>query len=394
MLQQKHDEIIKEQKAYEQELADLQQEEQNYYDAKTELNKRNQNVEAQRVRKQGEKQSREANIEGLNKKGKKNYDDLFNDPVITKGPKELDILSEKLRSTAEAMTGFEKASSSLSNIRTAITNWMGFYQVLNMTRSAVASMKNHIQELDKVMTQIAVVTNMTQEDLWAQIGKYSEIARQYGVSITGVYQVSQIFYQQGLQTNDVMTLTTETLKMARIAGIDYAKAADYMTTAIRGFKLEMTDASHVTDVWSALAAKTASDTEELATAISKTASSAEAVGASFEATSAMIATMVSVTRESATNIGTSIKSVISRYGEMTSDPSKLTDSEGEAMDLNRVDKALKTVGITIRDTTGQFRKFDDVILELAESWNQIDVNSQRYIATIMAGNRWNMLAVA
>ena len=34
-----------------------------------------------------------------------------------------------------------------------------------------------------------------------------------------------------LQTNDVMTLTTETLKMARIAGIDYAKAADYMTTA-------------------------------------------------------------------------------------------------------------------------------------------------------------------
>lgn len=105
-----------------------------------------------------------------------------------------------------------------------------------------------------------------------------------------------------LQTNDVMTLTTETLKMARIAGIDYAKAADYMTTAIRGFKLEMTDAAHVTDVWSALAARTASDTEELATAISKTASSAQAVGATFEATSAMIATMVSVTRESATNI--------------------------------------------------------------------------------------------
>lgn len=65
-------------------------------------------------------------------------------------------------------------------------------------------------------------------------------------------------------------------------------------------------------------------------------------------------------------------------GEMTSDPSKLTDSEGEAMDLNRVDKALKTVGITIRDTSGQFRKFDDVILELAEAWNTIDINTQRY----------------
>jgi TP901 family phage tail tape measure protein len=137
-----------------------------------------------------------------------------------------------------------------------------------------------------------------------------------------------------------MTLTTETLKMARIAGLDYATAADYMTTAIRGFKLEMQDAAHVTDVFSALAATTASSTEEIAVAISKTASSAEAVGASFEATSAMMATMIATTRESATNIGTALKSVISRYGEMTSDPSKTVDSEGEEMSLNRVDKAL------------------------------------------------------
>jgi TP901 family phage tail tape measure protein len=229
---------------------------------------------------------------------------------------------------------------------------MGFYQVLNLAKRAINDMKTHIQELDTVMTKIAVVTNMSQDDLWNQIGKYSEIARQYGVAIKGVYEVSQIYYQQGLQKGDVMGLTTETLKMARIAGLDYATAADYMTTAIRGFKMEMSEANRVTDVFSNLAAHTASDTEELATAISKTASSAEAVGASFEATSAMIATMGSVTRESATNIGTALKSVISRYGEMTSDPSKLVDSEGEEMSLNRVDAALKTIGITLQDVNG------------------------------------------
>jgi hypothetical protein len=38
-------------------------------------------------------------------------------------------------------------------------------------------MKKHIQELDSVMTKIAVVTNMSTNDLWGQIGKYSEIAR-------------------------------------------------------------------------------------------------------------------------------------------------------------------------------------------------------------------------
>ena len=94
-----------------------------------------------------------------------------------------------------------------------------------------------------------------------------------------------------------MDLTVETLKMAKIANIDYATATDYMTVAVRGFKMEMSDAQRVTDVYSALAATTASDTEEVAVAMSKTASSAEAVGSSFESTSAMIATMVAITRE-------------------------------------------------------------------------------------------------
>ena len=78
---------------------------------------------------------------------------------------------------------------------------------------------------------------------------------------------------------------------------------------------------------------------------------------------------------------------------MTSDPTALVDSEGEEMSLNKVDKALQSVGITLQNVNGQFRDFDDVILELAQKWNTIDVNAQRYIATIMAGNRL-MLAVA
>jgi len=75
-------------------------------------------------------------------------------------------------------------------VQSAVTRWMGFYQVLNLTKRAVKEMISHITELDTVMTQIAVVTNMSQDDLWGQIGQYSEIARQYGVAIKGVYEVS------------------------------------------------------------------------------------------------------------------------------------------------------------------------------------------------------------
>ena len=190
-----------------------------------------------------------------------------------------------------------------------------------------------------------------------------------------------------MQTQDVMSLTNETLKMSKISGLDYANATDYMTTAIRGFKMELSEANTVVDVYSALAASTAVSTQELAEAMTRTASSMESVGSSFQETSAMMATVIAVTRESANNIGSAFKSIASRYGEMKSDPSALVDSEGEELAFNKVDAALKSVGITMKTTDGQFRSFTEVIMELADRWDTLTSVQQRYIATQFAGNR-------
>ena len=190
-----------------------------------------------------------------------------------------------------------------------------------------------------------------------------------------------------LKQAEVLSLTTETLKLARVASVDYSAAADYMTVATRAFRIEVEEASRVTDVYSTLAASSASSTEELAIAMSKTASSAASVGASFENTTTMMAVMISATRESATNIGSAMKSIISRYGEMSSDPSKLVDAEGDAISFNKVDDALRSVGISMKDVNGQFRDFDDLIEELGAKWQSLDTLSQRYIATEFAGNR-------
>lgn len=305
----------------------------------------------------------------------------------------LNNMSGATTQAAASLAELTKQQASLDQFKNRLAMFFGFNRALNLVRNSVKNAFNQIKALDSVMTEIAVVTNMTQEDLWGQIGQYSAIAQQYAVATEGVYRVSQIYYQAGLSTNEVNALTTETLKMAKIANIDYAESADYMMVALRGFNMEMEQAQTITDVYSNLAAHTTSTTEELAQAMSKTASGAASVGSSFESTSAMLATMISVTRESANNIGSALKSIISRYGEMTKNPEQLVDSEGEEMSLNKVDAALQSIGISLHDATGQFRDFDDVILELAEKWDTIDSLSQRYIATTMAGNRFLMLAV-
>nr|DAH16408.1 MAG TPA: minor tail protein [Caudoviricetes sp.] len=292
-----------------------------------------------------------------------------------------------LKQMSEEFETLSEQAQKLENIKTAVKQWFGFSHIINTVKSAIKSAISTIRELDSVMTEIAVVTDMTQKDLWAQMDTYSALAQKYGTTIKGAYQVSQLYYQQGLQTNEVMELTEQTLIMAKISGLDYATATDYMTVAVRGFKMEMSEASTVTDVYSNIAAKTASNTTELAVAMSKVASGAEAVGANFQSTTAMLATMISVTREAPENLGSALKSIVSRYGELKSDPKALVDSEGEALSLNNVDKALQSIGITLQDVNGEFRDFDDVIMELSSKWETLDKNSQRYIATVMAGNR-------
>ena len=268
-----------------------------------------------------------------------------------------------------------------------VNRYLGIYAIIRKVSTAVKNAIANIKDLDKTITNIAVVTNMSQEDLWGQVGEYTQRAQQYGVAVKDVYAVSQIFYQQGLQTAQVMELTTETLKMAKIAGLDYKDAADAMTVAIRAFKIEMSDAQQVTDTYSALAAKFAVSSAELANAMEKTASSAASVGMTLQSTSAFMSVMVQTTRESAQNIGSALKSIISRYGEMKASPSQLINVDGEEASFNKVDTALKSIGISIKDAAGQFRNFDDVIMELAKKWDTLDNNTQRYIATIMAGNR-------
>lgn len=84
---------------------------------------------------------------------------------------------------------------------------------------------------------------------------------------------------------------------------------------------------------------------------------------------------------------TSMKTIIARFTELKENVAGTEESEFQDLDLNRVDKALKSVGVQLKDTTGQFRDLDDVFMELSSIWQDLDRNTQRYVATIAAGSR-------
>lgn len=209
---------------------------------------------------------------------------------------------QELISLQQQFTTAMSAENLASNLQSSLKQLVGFSAVLIQVRRGIQAAVAQIKELDSAMNGIAVVTDFTTKELWGQIDAYMAMAKQYGVTTTGVYEVSQLYYQQGLDTNDVLAMTTETLKMARIANLDYATTTNYMTTALNGFKLGVEDAGRVVDVYSKLASIAATDTAEMAKAMSNTASIAESAGMSFESTSAMLAMMIETTREAPENI--------------------------------------------------------------------------------------------
>ena len=124
----------------------------------------------------------------------------------------LDLEEQQRKAAEQAAREQERFTNQLNQ---SISRWMSAGQIIQYIKSGIREAWQDVQSLDKAMTNIAVVTDMSVSDLWGKINEYMSVAKEYGVTTQGVYEVSQLFFQQGLSANDVMAATTETLKMAR-----------------------------------------------------------------------------------------------------------------------------------------------------------------------------------
>lgn len=305
-------------------------------------------------------------------------------------------LEDPLHAAADALgdvvqqgTGINQRAHEMEQLANQVKQFFSIGNTVQLFKRSIKSAFDTIKELDAVMTQTAVVTKYTVADMWSQLPEYTKRANELGVSVKGAYEAATLYYQQGLDTNEVIGVSNETLKMAKIAAIDYATATDYMTSALRGFNMEVNEASarKINDIYSQLAAKTAADTEEISIAMSKTAPLAHNAGMELETTAALLSQMIETTREAPETLGTAMKTVIARFQELKKDPALIEPIDGEIVDANKVEAALRTINVSLRDTSGQFRDLDDVFLEISQKWDALDTNTQRYIATIAAGSR-------
>ena len=308
-----------------------------------------------------------------------------------KGRAGFDEFDDGARAASDALTDFshsaEIAERQIEDIQSNLMNFFSFDRLWDAFIDGARQAFSIVKELDTAMTEIAVVTDYNLDEIWQMRGDYVSQATRLGSKTVDVVDASALYYQQGLSESEVRAATEETIKMARIGSLGGAEATDYMTSAIRGFNMEMEDAARINDVYSEVAAKTASDTQELATAMSKTASIAHNAGADFENITALLAMGIETTREPPESIGTAMKTIIARFQELKKAPGEVGMVDGEQVDVNKIEAALREVDIALLDTTGNFRAWDDVMFDIARNWDNMSTMQQRYLATTAAGSR-------
>lgn len=210
----------------------------------------------------------------------------------------------------------------------------------------------------------------------------NKAAQALSTTTTDYTDAALIYYQQGLSDEQVKQRTDITVKMANVTRESAQEVSDQMTAIWNNFDDGSQSLEHYADVLTALGAATASSTDEISTGLEKFASVADMIGLSYENAAAALATVTATTRQSADVVGTAFKTIFARIQGL-----KLGETLEDDTTLNKYSQALESVGINIKDQSGNLKDMDLILNELGSKWKGIDKDQQVALAQTVAGVR-------
>lgn len=316
----------------------------------------------------------------------------------------VDFSSKGATSVQDVRGGFDDLSTSVTKVGSSMKNttkdgysftsmlevsikkvaiWAIATQAIYGTLKQIGEGVQYIKDLNKELTNVQVVTGMTEGEVTKLALGYNDLAKEMGATTIQVAQGSLEWFRQGKTIEETRELMRSTLMLSKLGNLDAAQSTEYLTATLNGFKLEAEDSVLVVDKLIDLDNKYATSAGEIATALQYSSNSAQQAGVSFDELSSYVTILSSVTRKSAESIGQSLKTMFARLENI-----KLGKMfEDDTTNINDVEKALSLVNIKLRDTETSFRPMGDVMDEIASKWASMNELEQSAVANAIAGVR-------
>lgn len=301
------------------------------------------------------------------------------------GPEGQAAFSKLARSISLAEVPLKRSNKLLSEFATTMKNtvrWQLSSSMLHGFMGAIQSAYRYSQDLNESLNNIRIVTGASIDEMDKFAEKANKAARALSATTTEYTDAALIFYQQGLNDDQVEERTNATIKMAHAAGESATEVSSYMTAVWNNFADGSKSLEYYGDVMTKLGAETAASSAEIAEGLEKFAAIGETVGLSYEYAASAIATVVDKTRQSADTVGTAFKTIFARLQGL-----KLGETLDDGTDLNKYSAALMSVGISIKDVQGNLKDTDIILDELGAKWKTLARDEQTALAQTVAGTR-------
>jgi TP901 family phage tail tape measure protein len=280
---------------------------------------------------------------------------------------------------------------------TNTVKWGISASIFNNISGSIQQAYYYVKDLDTALNDIRIVTGQSNDQMAAFAVNANKAAKDLSASTTDIAEAALIYYQQGDTDSDAMYKAQVTTKASNVTtGVDTQQMSDYLTAVWNGYQVANEAAEegigvyeNYVDKLAAVAAATASDLGEVATGMSKVASTANIVGVSFDSLNAQISTIVSVAKQAPETVGNSLKTIYARIGDL-----KLGETLEDNVDLGTVSGALQDVGIQVLDASGKMRDMEDILSDIGNKWSDIDRGTQQALAQKLGGKyQYNNLMI-
>lgn len=327
-----------------------------------------------------------------------------NSKAVKKYGAELKTLEQQYRSmtTAGEKASYDKAFANLKSRIQAeglsgnsmwdetkravgqIGQFAGIYGMLQSTIMQIPSKTiTAVKDYDAAMTNMQMATGISNNQAQELMKTYSDMGKQLKVTGVDVATSATEWMKQGKTIEESNKLAQDSIVLSKIGDLSSDDATRTITAAMKSYDLNESQVMDFVDQISAIDMASATDVGGLADAFNEVAANANQAGISTKQLLSYAAVIGETTQEGMSSVGTSLNAIFSRMGNIKL--SRLKDYQNGGEDLSNVETVLRGVGISLRDTDGEFRNFGDVLDETAGRWSEFGTVQQRAVAQAFAG---------
>lgn len=288
-------------------------------------------------------------------------------------------------------TGFKSEVLSIAQGVTVAEAIQGaFYKAKQVATEMVTA----VRDINDALTQLTIVTGKSGSELDSFFQRAADSAYNMGHSVTEVLGSVETFTRLGYGLEDASTLADAATIMSNVADTTVSASTTGLTSIIKSYGLEASDATRVSDVLAKVGKDYAISAEELMTALERGGAALNVANTSFEESVALAAAGNAAIQDPI-KTGTALKTMSARIRTSKPELEELgEDYDDVATSAAKYRAEIKALsGVDIMENATTYKSIYDIMVEIASVWDKMSDTDQAALLERIAGkNQSNVVA--